>query len=416
MRRASAPCCSTPGRPRNSALARVRRSASSTTGGKRRDGSTRGRRLHVRGGRAHGGPRRGSASSCPNTRGSRSPPTSPTGTRRSRSTSTKIRPRDEAYWERYRAAPKAFVPLAVGQELWGHRLGRVTSIRLRLRGGHASRGGARAFRDGAPRPARSRARGPRRRARSRPGHRRGAGVHGLRRVLRLLQLLPRGGGAPPRRPLLPPRRGAAPARDRPPPLGGLRQEGRAAAVPGGRPRALRGRRAAGHRVRLRLRRPRGPRAAHAVGGRGGNARALAPRLPGAARGGLRGRRAHGRVSPSPATLARTEAPLAAQPAERSDGGMGARRPDGVEPGPVLVLAVGATVLLVAAALGRLPAAGAFFGAGGLLLVAALLATAAFLRGRSRRPVQRLFGLGVRGRRSAPGAASSASPSSPPRRS
>jgi hypothetical protein len=43
----------------------------------------------------------------------------------------KIRPRDEAYWETYRAAPKAFVPLAAGQELWGHRLGRVTSIRLR---------------------------------------------------------------------------------------------------------------------------------------------------------------------------------------------------------------------------------------------------------------------------------------------
>lgn len=42
----------------------------------------------------------------------------------------RIRPRDEEYWDRYRTTPKAFVPLAVGQELWGHRLGKVTSLRL----------------------------------------------------------------------------------------------------------------------------------------------------------------------------------------------------------------------------------------------------------------------------------------------
>ena len=41
-----------------------------------------------------------------------------------------VRPRDEEYWERHRTAPKAFVPLAAGQALWGHRLGRVTSLRL----------------------------------------------------------------------------------------------------------------------------------------------------------------------------------------------------------------------------------------------------------------------------------------------
>jgi ABC-type antimicrobial peptide transport system permease subunit len=41
-----------------------------------------------------------------------------------------IRPRDERYWQRYRATPKAFVPLAVGQRLWGHRQGHVTSLRL----------------------------------------------------------------------------------------------------------------------------------------------------------------------------------------------------------------------------------------------------------------------------------------------
>jgi hypothetical protein len=43
---------------------------------------------------------------------------------------SKIRPADEKYWDAYRTTPKAFVPLAVAQELWGHRLGRLTSLRL----------------------------------------------------------------------------------------------------------------------------------------------------------------------------------------------------------------------------------------------------------------------------------------------
>ena len=42
-----------------------------------------------------------------------------------------VRPRDEEYWERHRTTPKAFVPLADGQALWSHRLGRLTSVRLR---------------------------------------------------------------------------------------------------------------------------------------------------------------------------------------------------------------------------------------------------------------------------------------------
>jgi hypothetical protein len=62
----------------------------------------------------------------------------------------------------------------------------------------------------------------------------------------------------------------------------------------------------------------------------------------------------------------------------------------------LVLVASALVLLVAASTGRISAAGAFFGAGGSLLVAAVLATAVFLRSRRRRPVHRLFGLGLRG--------------------
>ena len=42
----------------------------------------------------------------------------------------RIRPADEQYWERFRAAPKAFVTLAVGQRLWPSPFGRVTSMRV----------------------------------------------------------------------------------------------------------------------------------------------------------------------------------------------------------------------------------------------------------------------------------------------
>jgi putative ABC transport system permease protein len=42
----------------------------------------------------------------------------------------RVRPRDDEYWKRYRTTPKAFLPLAVGQRLWGSRFGKLTSIRL----------------------------------------------------------------------------------------------------------------------------------------------------------------------------------------------------------------------------------------------------------------------------------------------
>lgn len=42
----------------------------------------------------------------------------------------RIRPQDEDYWDRHRAAPKAFVALAAGQRLWGSRFGDLTSVRL----------------------------------------------------------------------------------------------------------------------------------------------------------------------------------------------------------------------------------------------------------------------------------------------
>ena len=41
-----------------------------------------------------------------------------------------IRPVDEDYWDDHRTTPKAFVPLAAGQQLWESRWGRLTSIRV----------------------------------------------------------------------------------------------------------------------------------------------------------------------------------------------------------------------------------------------------------------------------------------------
>lgn len=41
-----------------------------------------------------------------------------------------IRPQDEAYWKAHRGTPKAFVGLAAGQKMWANRFGSLTSIRL----------------------------------------------------------------------------------------------------------------------------------------------------------------------------------------------------------------------------------------------------------------------------------------------
>jgi len=42
----------------------------------------------------------------------------------------KVTPRDDAYWDRYRATPKAFVTLKMAQELWKSRYGDLTSLRI----------------------------------------------------------------------------------------------------------------------------------------------------------------------------------------------------------------------------------------------------------------------------------------------
>lgn len=42
----------------------------------------------------------------------------------------RVRKQDEDYWDQYRTTPKAFIPLANGQELWGSRFGKLTAIRF----------------------------------------------------------------------------------------------------------------------------------------------------------------------------------------------------------------------------------------------------------------------------------------------
>lgn len=42
----------------------------------------------------------------------------------------RIRKQDEDYWHRYRATPKAYIRLAAGQKLWRSRYGAVTSVRV----------------------------------------------------------------------------------------------------------------------------------------------------------------------------------------------------------------------------------------------------------------------------------------------
>src|SRR4029077_6087921 len=42
----------------------------------------------------------------------------------------RVRPKDEAYWKKYRTTPKVFIALEDGQRLWGSRFGKITSIRF----------------------------------------------------------------------------------------------------------------------------------------------------------------------------------------------------------------------------------------------------------------------------------------------
>jgi hypothetical protein len=43
---------------------------------------------------------------------------------------SRVRPEDERYWDEYRATPKAFIPYERGRDLWRSRYGALTSIRI----------------------------------------------------------------------------------------------------------------------------------------------------------------------------------------------------------------------------------------------------------------------------------------------
>lgn len=43
---------------------------------------------------------------------------------------TRIRDKDDEYWEKFKGTPKAFVSYATGKELWSNRWGRVTGLRI----------------------------------------------------------------------------------------------------------------------------------------------------------------------------------------------------------------------------------------------------------------------------------------------
>ncbi len=48
---------------------------------------------------------------------------------------SRIRPRDDAYWDDYRTTPKAFLSLSDGKRLWGSRFGDATGFRIPLQEG-----------------------------------------------------------------------------------------------------------------------------------------------------------------------------------------------------------------------------------------------------------------------------------------
>lgn len=45
-----------------------------------------------------------------------------------------VRKKDDDYWKQYRGTPKAFVTLAAGQKMWGNRFGNLTAIRFPITG------------------------------------------------------------------------------------------------------------------------------------------------------------------------------------------------------------------------------------------------------------------------------------------
>ena len=60
---------------------------------------------------------------------------------------SRVRPKDENYWDTYRDAPKAFVSVATGQRLWQSRFGVLTAVRIGAIAGEDIETTARRFED-----------------------------------------------------------------------------------------------------------------------------------------------------------------------------------------------------------------------------------------------------------------------------
>jgi ABC-type lipoprotein release transport system permease subunit len=60
---------------------------------------------------------------------------------------TRVKERDDRYWQEYRTTPKAYVTLATGRKLWGSRFGNLTSVRLAPKDGGDLTAAAKAFKE-----------------------------------------------------------------------------------------------------------------------------------------------------------------------------------------------------------------------------------------------------------------------------
>ncbi len=129
---------------------------------------------------------------------------------------SRIRPQDERYWTEFRTTPKAFVPYERGRDLWSTQFGRATSIRMVVPSGTDVGSVAGPLAQELERTLDPAAMGDGDDSHAPARPRRIGWGDRLRRVLHLLQLLPRGVRAPARGHVLPAWRRTAAAADRNP--------------------------------------------------------------------------------------------------------------------------------------------------------------------------------------------------------
>ena len=301
----------------------------------------------------------------------------------------RVRPVDEAYWKQYRTTPKAFISFEDGRRLWRSRFGDRTSIRI-LPGRVGSLGDIGVERDILSRADPSALGfGVQNRAIERAG--RIEWLDGFRRILHLFQLLSRRLCRAARGAVLPAQRRAAVAGGRAAPSGRIHGTSRAASFceRGSVARARRER--AGHRGGRGIRRGDDGRPARSLVGCGRHYRAHPSHLADFPHGRCGGCWCRGGavylVDPSGLSKLSERSLLAGD--LRADDGVQRSRAGSSIAWLVTAIASAAAAagLLVTAAQTNMDRTGAFFGAGTLLLIAALGALTYTLRragGRSER--------------------------------